>query len=71
MVFTDGVVCPGAGVLWGGPFEGFTAPTSGGEPDKAKLVATHLAVFKEQVAAAQALSPTLARPRPYIVALRR
>lgn len=59
MVFTDGVVVPGAGVLWGGPYKGFTAPTQPGEPDKAKMVKTHLAVFKEQVEAAQALSPTL------------
>ena len=59
MIFTDDVVCPGAGVLWGGPYEGFTAPTKPGERDKAKLVATHLAVFKESVVAAQEFRPTL------------
>jgi sugar phosphate isomerase/epimerase len=59
MVFTDGVVVPGAGILWGGPYPGFTAPTQPGESDKDKLVATHLAVWKEQVVAAQALNPTL------------
>jgi hypothetical protein len=31
MVFTDNVVVPGAGILWGGPYEGFTAPTTGKE----------------------------------------
>lgn len=59
MIFTDGVVVPGAGVLWGGPYPGFTAPSVGGETDKKKLVATHLAVFKEQVKAAQEFNPTL------------
>eukprot|EP00949_MAST-11_sp_MAST-11-sp1_P005211 g5211.t1 len=59
MVFTDGVTCPGAPGLWNGPFEGFTAPTTSGEKSKEKLVKTHLAVFKEQVEAAQALNPTL------------
>lgn len=55
MIFTDNVVVPGAGVLWGGPYkkpstgELFTAPTPGGEPDKDKLVRTHLQVWKEQV----------------------
>jgi len=58
MVFSDGPV-PGAGGLWGGPYDGFTAPTTGGEPDKAKLVATHLQVWKEQVEAAQEFCPTL------------
>ena len=59
MVFTDGPGCPGAGDLWGGPYPGFTPPAAPGERDKDKLVATHLAVFKEQVEAAQQLSPTL------------
>eukprot|EP00446_Apocalathium_sp_SHHI-4_P083637 CAMPEP_0177490638 /NCGR_PEP_ID=MMETSP0369-20130122/31368_1 /TAXON_ID=447022 ORGANISM="Scrippsiella hangoei-like, Strain SHHI-4" /NCGR_SAMPLE_ID=MMETSP0369 /ASSEMBLY_ACC=CAM_ASM_000364 /LENGTH=401 /DNA_ID=CAMNT_0018967231 /DNA_START=44 /DNA_END=1249 /DNA_ORIENTATION=+ len=31
MIFTDNVVVPGAGILWGGPYPGFTAPTSGEE----------------------------------------
>lgn len=59
MIFTDGVVVPGAGVLWGGPYEGFTAPSAPGESDRDLLVKTHLAVFKEQVEAAQEFSPTL------------
>ena len=42
MIFTDGVVCPGAPGLWGGPYEGFTEPTAAGESDKEKMVATHL-----------------------------
>lgn len=59
MIFTDGIVVPGAGGLWGGPFKGFTAPSAPGETDKAKMVKTHLAVFKEQVKAAQEFKPTL------------
>jgi len=59
MVFTDNVVVPGAGVLWGGPYEGFTAPSEPGESDKESLVSTHLKVFKEQVEAAQEFNPTL------------
>lgn len=31
MIFTDNVVVPGAGILWGGPYPGYTAPTSGEE----------------------------------------
>jgi len=31
MIFTDNVVVPGAGVLWGGPYPGFTAPSSNEE----------------------------------------
>jgi len=59
MIFTDNVVVPGAGILWGGPYPGFTAPSEGGERDKDKLVATHLKVFKEQVEAAQEFNPTV------------
>lgn len=59
MIFTDNVVVPGAGVLWGGPYKGFTAPSEPGESDKKKLVETHLQVFKEQVEAAQEFKPTL------------
>lgn len=59
MIFTDGVVVPGAGILWGGPYPGFTAPSAAGESDKDKLVSTHLQVFKEQVEAAQEFSPTV------------
>lgn len=59
MVFTDNVVVPGAGVLWGGPYEGFTAPSVAGEPDRDSLVRTHLQVWKEQVEAAQEFNPTL------------
>jgi sugar phosphate isomerase/epimerase len=58
-IFSDGVVVPGSGILWGGPYAGFTAPTLPGETDKAKLVATHLKVWQEQVEAAQEFSPTL------------
>eukprot|EP00929_Paragymnodinium_shiwhaense_P003850 TRINITY_DN104535_c0_g1_i1.p1 TRINITY_DN104535_c0_g1~~TRINITY_DN104535_c0_g1_i1.p1 ORF type:complete len:393 (+),score=53.90 TRINITY_DN104535_c0_g1_i1:115-1293(+) len=84
MVFTDNVVVPGEGILWGGPYPGFTKPTTGEEmaaclrerskslqsaaqeqsngkkrrvgdaeedlPEaQKKVVATHIAVFKEQV----------------------
>jgi hypothetical protein len=59
MVFTDGLVVPGAPLLWGGPFKGFSKPSKAGESDKAKLVREHLAVWKEQVEAAQFLEPTL------------
>eukprot|EP00933_Yihiella_yeosuensis_P042534 TRINITY_DN37154_c0_g1_i1.p1 TRINITY_DN37154_c0_g1~~TRINITY_DN37154_c0_g1_i1.p1 ORF type:complete len:366 (-),score=56.99 TRINITY_DN37154_c0_g1_i1:86-1183(-) len=58
MIFTDGVVAPGAGVIFGGPYEGFTAPSEPGESDKELLVRTHLKVFKEQVEGAQEFSPT-------------
>lgn len=59
MVFTDNVVVPGAGVLWGGPYEGFTPPSQPGESDRESLVRTHLQVFKEQVEGAQEFNPTL------------
>mmetsp|Transcript_130701 Transcript_130701/g.279499 ORF Transcript_130701/g.279499 Transcript_130701/m.279499 type:complete len:375 (-) Transcript_130701:27-1151(-) len=59
MIFTDNVVCPGAGVLWGGPYEGFTKPSEPGESDRDLLVRTHLQVWKEQVEAAQEFNPTL------------
>lgn len=59
MVFTDGGAVPGTGPFWGGPYEGFTAPSAPGESDRDLLVRTHLAVFKEQVEAAQEFSPTL------------
>uniref|UniRef100_A0A6U8U7K6 Uncharacterized protein n=1 Tax=Zooxanthella nutricula TaxID=1333877 RepID=A0A6U8U7K6_9DINO len=67
MVFTDNVVVPGEGILWGGPYPGFTSPTSGEEMAKClagqldgsndpalaeQVVRTHTAVFKEQVQAA-------------------
>ena len=57
MVFTDGPVAPGAGLVFGGPYPGFTTPSEPGERDKNKLVETHLKVFKEQVVAAQAFKP--------------
>merc|ERR1719209_1725399 len=60
MIFTDGPVVPGSNIpVFGGPYEGFTAPSDGGETDKNKLVENHLRVFKEQVVAAQELNPTL------------
>jgi len=60
MVFTDNVVCPGEGVLWGGPYETmkpdgtlsgelYTKPCAGGEQDRQTLVETHLQVWKECV----------------------
>jgi len=58
MIFTDGPVVPGSGIVFGGPYEGFTAPSNPGETDKDLLVKTHLAVFKEQVEAAQEFNPT-------------
>jgi sugar phosphate isomerase/epimerase len=57
MVFTDGVVCPGAGVLWGGPYPGYTAPTEPGATDKDAIIKQHIAVFKEQVEGAQEYNP--------------
>ena len=59
MVFTDGPVAPGEGIVFGGPFPGFTAPSNPGETDKKMLVDTHLKVFKEQVVAAQEFDPVL------------
>ena len=59
MVFTDGPVAPGADLVFGGPYPGFTAPSSPGETDKDHLVATHLKVFQEQVEAAQEFNPYL------------
>jgi len=59
MVFTDNLVVPGAGLLWGGPYPGFSAPSNPGESDKEALVANHLQVFKEQVEAAQQFNPTM------------
>ena len=59
MVFTDGPVAPGADLVFGGPYPGFTAPSSAGEIDKDQLVATHLKVFQEQVEAAQEFNPYL------------
>ena len=59
MVFTDGPVVPGAGLVFGGPYPGFTAPTESGESDKDKIVQNHIQVFKEQVEAAQEFSPYL------------
>ena len=49
MVFTDGPVAPGEGIVFGGPYPGFTRPSNPGESDKKLLVDTHLKVFKEQV----------------------
>ena len=46
MIFTDGPVVPGSGIVFGGPYEGFTAPSKPGETDKELLIKTHLAVFK-------------------------
>jgi len=59
MVFTDGPVAPGEGIVFGGPYPGFTAPSNPGETDKKMLVDTHLKVFKEQVVAAQEFDPVL------------
>jgi len=59
MIFTDGPVVPGYGIVFGGPYKGFTAPSNPGETDKGLLVETHLNVFKEQVIEAQKLNPTL------------
>jgi len=58
-VFTDGPVVPGSGIVFGGPYPGFTQPSNPGESDKKLLVQTHLQVFKEQVEAAQKFTPTL------------
>jgi len=58
-IYTDGPVVPGAGIVLGGPYPGFSAPSSAGESDKNALVQNHLKVFKEQVEAAQKFSPTL------------
>ena len=57
MVMTDGPVAPGAGIVFGGPYPGFTAPSDPGETDKDKIVSTHVQVFKEQVEAAQEFNP--------------
>lgn len=59
MIFTDNAVVPGAGGLWGGPYEGFTKPSVPGETDREGLVRTHLQVWKEQVEGAQEFDPTL------------
>ena len=59
MVFTDGPVAPGEGIVFGGPYPGFTAPSNPGESDKKLLVDTHLKVFQEQVIAAQEFNPVL------------
>ena len=49
MVFTDGPVAPGDGLVFGGPYQGFSAPSQPGETDKTLLVENHIRVFKEQV----------------------
>jgi len=59
MVMTDGPVAPGAGLVFGGPYPGFSAPIGPGETDKAKIVAQHIKVFQEQVEAAQEFQPYL------------
>ena len=59
MVFTDGPVAPGAGLVFGGPYPGFTTPSLAGETDKEKLIANHFKVFQEQVEAAQEFNPYL------------
>jgi len=59
MVFTEGVVAPGEGIVFGGPYPGFSKTSKPGESDKKLLVETHLKVFKEQVEAAQEFNPTL------------
>ena len=49
MIFTDGPVVPGwevPGIVFGGPYEGFTAPSEPGEANKELIVETHLKVFK-------------------------
>jgi len=59
MVFTDGPVAPGEGLVFGGPYPGFSSTSLPGETNKDDIVATHLQVFKEQVEAAQDFHPTL------------
>ena len=49
MVFTDGPVAPGDGLVFGGPYRGFSPPSEPGETDKNLLVENHIRVFKEQV----------------------
>ena len=49
MVFTDGPVAPGEGLVFGGPYQGFSPPSQPGETDKNLLVENHIRVFKEQV----------------------
>ena len=49
MVFTDGPVAPGDGLVFGGPYQGFSPPSQPGETDKNLLVENHIRVFKEQV----------------------
>ena len=49
MVFTDGPVAPGEGLVFGGPYPGFSRPSQPGETDKKILVENHIRVFKEQV----------------------
>ena len=58
MAMTDGPVCPGMGVLWGGPYPGFSQPPHPGQTDKKAIVEAHLRTFKEQVVAAQEFKPT-------------
>ena len=49
MVFTDGPVAPGDGLVFGGPYQGFSPSSQPGETDKNLLVENHIRVFKEQV----------------------
>ena len=49
MVFTDGPVAPGEGIVFGGPYPGFSPPSQPGETDKKILLENHIRVFKEQV----------------------
>ena len=49
MVFTDGPVAPGEGLVFGGPYPGFSTSSQPGETDKKVLVENHIRVFKEQV----------------------
>ncbi|TRY63993.1 hypothetical protein TCAL_02079 [Tigriopus californicus] len=59
MVFTDGPNAPGEGILFGGPYEGFTRPSQPGDTNKEDLIETHFKVFHEQVQMAQEFQPTL------------
>ena len=68
MIFTDGPVVPGSPIpVFGGPYDGFTAPSDGGESNKEKLIETHLKVFKEQVTAAQGKNLYITRYSLYII----
>ena len=59
MVFTDGPVAPGDGLVFGGPYQGFSPSSQPGETDKNLLVENHIRVFKEQVGRLAHLSLSL------------